>query len=137
MGTLAGTWIGNDKLKAEIYNHKKFKLVNVNNEEPKIINLVFMCFNVNNNVRHQVYNYFNNKEWVSNLCQKKTGKYLNDDIFMNIVILNFHSFYTLFLFFKRILFSKILVISLTIFSIVNSLKLHFFFKFFHTNFFYF
>jgi hypothetical protein len=87
MGTLSGTWIGNKKEESEIYNHEKFKLVNVSNKEPEIINLAFMCFSIetNKNHREKVYNYFNNKNWVSNLCFKKTGKYLNDDIFMHNV----------------------------------------------------
>ena len=46
-----------------------------------------MCFNLNTNRLHrtQVYNYFNNKKWVTNLCKENTGKYLNDDEFMSMV----------------------------------------------------
>jgi|SaaInlV_165m_DNA_3_1040750.scaffolds.fasta_scaffold24252_2 hypothetical protein len=84
-GTLSGTWIGNNKFDAELYNHEDFKLVKINELPPKIINLAFMCFSNNNPHRNNVYNYFDSKNWVSNLCSHKTGKYLNDNIFMDMV----------------------------------------------------
>ena len=87
MGSASGTWIGNNKYKAELYNHNKFKLVNVSNEEPSVKNLVFMCFDINTNRHHrsQVYNYFDNKLWVTNLCQQKVGKRLREDTFIRMV----------------------------------------------------
>ena len=87
MGSLSATWIGNSKEQAEIYNHKEFRLVKTNNEEPKIKNLAFMCFSLetNRNHREPFYKFFDNKSWVTNLCNQKTGKYLDDSIFMENV----------------------------------------------------
>ena len=50
-------------------------------------NLVFMCFNINTNKQHRtdVYRYFNDKPWVTNLCENKTGKYLEDKQFMEML----------------------------------------------------
>jgi hypothetical protein len=86
MGSLSATWIGNNIFDAEIYNHKDFKLITIDDINPKIINLAFMCFNIETNKDHRgkVYEYFDNKYWVTNLCSKKTQKYLNDDIFINM-----------------------------------------------------
>jgi len=87
MGSLSTTWIGKEKDKTEISNHKDFKLVMLNDSEPKIKNLCFMCFTLDTNRDHRkkVYDYFNDKDWVTNLCREKTGNYLNDDIFMENV----------------------------------------------------
>ncbi len=83
MGSLSATWIGNNWKDSELYNHKDFKFVQVNNEEKRINNLAFMCFSIGTNPNHrkQVYDYFDNKKWVTNLCKEKTGEYLNDEIF--------------------------------------------------------
>jgi len=87
MGSLSGTWIGNSKNNCEIYKHSNFKQVMINNKKPVINNLVFMCFSLETNSKHRtnVYNYFNNKIWVTNLCKYKTNKYLPDNIFMDNV----------------------------------------------------
>ena len=87
MGSLSTTWIGNEKDKTEISNHRDFKLVSLNDNEPKIKNLCFMCFTLDTNRGHRkkVYDYFGEKKWVTNLCKEKTGQYLNDDIFMDNV----------------------------------------------------
>lgn len=87
MGSVSGTWIGYEKFNAELYNHPKFKLLIPNNEQSKIINLVFMCHNIETNVNHrtQVYNYFNNKKWVTNLCQQKTGVRVSESDFLYYV----------------------------------------------------
>jgi GH24 family phage-related lysozyme (muramidase) len=76
MGTLSGTWIGNNKYDSEIYNHINYKPVITDGKESINTNLVFMCFTIgtNNSERSKVYNYFNDKNWVTNLCQHKTGK---------------------------------------------------------------
>lgn len=87
LGSISGTWIGNNINECEWTSHSKFQLINITNKEPQIINLVFMCFSLETNKNHrtQVYNYFDNKSWVTNLCKQKTGAYLNDDLFMNNV----------------------------------------------------
>jgi len=87
LGTVSGTWVGNEKSKAELYNHPKFNLIVPNNNESKKINLVFMCHNISTNAKHrtQVYNYFNNKSWVTNLCQKKLGKRITEIDFLSMV----------------------------------------------------
>ena len=87
MGTLSGTWIGNNKYDSEIYNHINYKPVITDGKESINTNLVFMCFTIgtNNSERSKVYNYFNDKNWVTNLCQHKTGKYLEHSEFMNNV----------------------------------------------------
>jgi|TARA_B110000259_G_scaffold169646_2_gene199709 hypothetical protein len=82
-GSLSATWIGNSKESSEIYNHRNFKLIKTDEKEPEIVNLAFMCFNIHTNATHrrEVYNYFDNKSWVTNLSKTKTGKYLDDHIF--------------------------------------------------------
>jgi hypothetical protein len=87
MGSLSTTWIGKSKEKSEIYNHMNFKLIKTDDKEPQIVNLAFMCFNIDTNFTHrsEVYNHFNNKSWVTNLSKIKTGKYLDDNIFMENV----------------------------------------------------
>ena len=84
MGSLSATWIGNNKLDAELYNHVDFKQILLDDKEPEIINLAFMCFSIDTNSDHRgnIYNYYNDKSYVTNLCKKKTGKYLNDDEFI-------------------------------------------------------
>jgi len=87
MGTISGTWVGNEKSKSELYNHPKFKLIVPNNNESKKINLVFMCHNILTNEKHRapVYSYFNNKNWVTNLCEKKLGKRITETDFLHMV----------------------------------------------------
>lgn len=87
MGSISATWIGNDKDKTELYNHKTFKLKEIDNKDPVIRNLCFMCFTLDTNLNHRkrIYDYFSKKNWVTNLCKENTGKYLNDDIFMDNV----------------------------------------------------
>ena len=87
MGSISATWIGNDIKNCEIPRHKDFKLVNIDYKEPEHINLAFMCFSIETNKTHRqhVYDYFENKEWVTNLCKFKTGKRTDDDIFMYMV----------------------------------------------------
>lgn len=86
-GSLSATWLGNSKEDSELYNHANFKLVETDNIEPKIKNLAFMCFNINTNLEHrtEVYNHFDNKMWVTNLSEMKTGERLDDDLFMENV----------------------------------------------------
>ena len=83
MGSEAGTWIGGKEF-GEHTDHPKFKLIKLDNKDPQIINLAFMCFSIETHTSHrkQVYDYFNNKPWVTNLCKQKTNKYLDDDKFM-------------------------------------------------------
>ena len=84
MGSISGTWIGNNYNDCEWKNHPKCKLINISNNNFEKKNLVFMCFNLETNLKHreEVYNYFQNTNWTTNLCKKKTGKYLDDELFM-------------------------------------------------------
>ena len=76
MGSLSATWIGNNKLDAELYNHVDFKQILLDDKEPEIINLAFMCFSIDTNSDHRgnIYNYYNDKSYVTNLCKKKNRK---------------------------------------------------------------
>jgi hypothetical protein len=87
MGSLSATWIGDSDEGAQIRNHKDYKLVKVDGKEPRIMNIAFMCFSMGTNPNHRkgVYSHFSSKRWVTDLCSHKTGKYLNDDEFMNMV----------------------------------------------------
>ncbi len=84
MGSISGTWIGNNIIDCEWNTHPKCKLINTTNDEPEIKNLVFMCFSIETNASHrrEVYDYFKNKSWTTNLCKENTGKYLEDELFM-------------------------------------------------------
>lgn len=84
LGSISGTWIGKNLEYCEMREHPTFKLININKLLEKK-NLLFMCFSINTNKQHRtiVYDYFENMEWVTNLSKKKTGKYLNDELFIN------------------------------------------------------
>jgi len=43
---------------------------------------ILVLVETNNSERTSVYNHFNDKTWVTNLCQHKTGKYLEHSEFM-------------------------------------------------------
>lgn len=48
------------------------------------LKLAFMCFSLETNYNHrkEVYEYFRNMSWISNLCKFNTNKYLNDEDFI-------------------------------------------------------
>jgi hypothetical protein len=85
MGSLSVTWVGNDISHAEIINHPDFTgLIKINNNIKKSKKLAFMCFSLETNYNHrkEVYEYFRNMSWISNLCKFNTNKYLNDEHFI-------------------------------------------------------
>ena len=84
LGSHVGTWIGT-KQDAILYNHYQYKTISINNNPPKIKNLVFMCFSIHTNTRHRstIYNYLKDKSWVNDLSKTKTGSYLQDDEFIH------------------------------------------------------
>tara|TARA_R100000005_G_C4999171_1_gene205867 strand:+ start:2920 stop:3816 length:897 start_codon:yes stop_codon:yes gene_type:complete len=75
MGSLVGTWIGNENIDP-IYSGETFVKIPTDDKEKENKNLMLLSFSLNTNFssRTEVYNKFKNEKYVTNLCSTDSSK---------------------------------------------------------------
>tara|TARA_Y100001938_G_C8061926_1_gene417829 strand:- start:233 stop:1126 length:894 start_codon:yes stop_codon:yes gene_type:complete len=76
IGSLVGSWIGNEDIDPILCGHPDFVKIFVDDKEKENKNLMLMAFSLNTNYssRSEVYKYFKDESYVTNLCSEDNSK---------------------------------------------------------------
>jgi hypothetical protein len=87
IGSLGGSWIGNEEIIPELKSHKNFVQTHVDNKEKNIKNMILLSFSLHTNYNHrkEMYKYFKDKKYVTNLVSTNNVKKLTESEFCNMI----------------------------------------------------
>ena len=70
IGSLVGSWIGNEEIPSILCGHKDFVKIPVDEAEKENKNLILMSFSLNtkHSSRSELFNFFKDKTYVTDLC---------------------------------------------------------------------